>query len=61
MYIKPEELELIQWEPTSYCNANCLVCPRTDKDTMLTQPHIVRTQRHSNDDDIQAFITICTW
>tara|TARA_B100001057_G_scaffold345656_1_gene346789 strand:- start:118 stop:1329 length:1212 start_codon:yes stop_codon:yes gene_type:complete len=56
MYIKPDELELIQWEPTSYCNANCLVCPRTDKETMLTQPNIVHTQRHSSGDDIQAFI-----
>ena len=56
MYIKPEELELIQWEPTSYCNANCLICPRTDKETLLTEPSIVHTQRHSNDDDIQAFI-----
>ena len=56
MYIKPEELTLIQWEPTSYCNANCLVCPRTDKETMLTQPNIVHTQRHSSGDDIQAFI-----
>jgi len=56
MYIKPEELELVQWEPTSYCNANCLVCPRTDQETMLTQPSIVHTQRHSNNTDIQAFI-----
>tara|TARA_B100001094_G_scaffold331727_1_gene401084 strand:+ start:6262 stop:7494 length:1233 start_codon:yes stop_codon:yes gene_type:complete len=56
MYVKPEELETIQWEPTSYCNANCLVCPRTDKETLLTQPSIVHTQRHSTTDDVQAFI-----
>ena len=56
MYIKPEELETVQWEPTSYCNANCLVCPRTDQETLLTQPNIVHTQRHSNSTDIQAFI-----
>lgn len=56
MYIKPEELTQIQWEPTSYCNANCLVCPRTDKETMLTKPSIVHNQRHSSTDDIKAFV-----
>jgi len=56
MYIAPNELTQIQWEPTSYCNANCLVCPRTDKETMLSQPNIVHTQRHSSTDDVQAFI-----
>jgi len=56
MYIAPNELTQIQWEPTSYCNANCLVCPRTDKETMLSQPNIVHTQRHSSLDDVQAFI-----
>ena len=47
MYVEPHELRTIQWEPTSYCNANCIGCPRTDPETMLTRPHIVELQRHA--------------
>ena len=57
MYIKPEELTLIQWEPTSYCNANCIGCPRTDTETMLTRPHIVELQRHATQQESNAFIS----
>ena len=56
MYIIPELLETIQWEPTSFCNANCLACPRTDKETLLTLPSIVHTQRHASEPEIQSFI-----
>ena len=48
MYIDPKELKIIQWEPTSYCNANCLACPRTDPDTLLTKSEIVKYQRHAD-------------
>lgn len=56
MYVHPSELKLVQWEPTSLCNANCIGCPRTDHDTMLTHPFIVKTQRHTTNDEIQSFI-----
>ena len=47
MYIDPLELENIQWEPTSYCNANCIGCPRTDPETLLTTALIHKWQRHA--------------
>ena len=56
MYINPRELHTIQWEPTSLCNANCIGCPRTDHDTMLTHPFIVKSQRHASDTEIQGFV-----
>jgi len=60
MYIKPNELRTVQWEPTSYCNANCIGCPRTDQETMLTRPHIVEFQRHASESETQAFISSVT-
>ena len=57
MYVHPSELKLVQWEPTSICNANCIGCPRTDHDTMLTHPFIVKTQRHATTDEIENFIS----
>ena len=47
MYIDPLELENIQWEPTSYCNANCIGCPRTDPETLLTTALIHKWQKHA--------------
>ena len=57
MYVEPHELRTIQWEPTSYCNANCIGCPRTDTETMLTRPHIVELQRHATQQESNAFIS----
>ena len=57
MYVEPHELRTIQWEPTSYCNANCIGCPRTDTETMLTRPHIVELQRHATEQESNAFIS----
>ena len=56
MYVEPQELRTIQWEPTSFCNANCIGCPRTDLDTMLTRPHIAAMQRHSTEQESDAFV-----
>ena len=56
MYVEPQELRTIQWEPTSFCNANCIGCPRTDLDTMLTRPHIAAMQRHATEQESHAFI-----
>tara|TARA_A100001015_G_C14890465_1_gene672193 strand:- start:32 stop:1153 length:1122 start_codon:yes stop_codon:yes gene_type:complete len=55
-YINPHDLEYVQWEPTSYCNANCIGCPRTDNETMLTKPYIVKFQRHASAEQVQYFI-----
>ena len=56
MYVEPQELRTIQWEPTSFCNANCIGCPRTDLDTMLTRPHIAAMQRHATEQESDAFV-----
>ncbi len=56
MYVEPQELRTIQWEPTSFCNANCIGCPRTDLDTMLTRPHIAALQRHATEQESDAFV-----
>ena len=56
MFIDPSKLDSIQWEPTSFCNANCLACPRTDPETLLTRPYIVATQRHASESENSAFI-----
>ena len=56
MYINPSDLDTIQWEPTSICNANCICCPRTDHDTMLTKPWIVKFQHHTSEDQYNAVI-----
>ena len=55
-YINPHDLEYVQWEPTSYCNANCIGCPRTDNETMLTKPYIAKFQRHASAEQVQYFI-----
>jgi len=60
MYVEPQELRTIQWEPTSFCNANCIGCPRTDPDTMLTRPHIAALQRHATEQESNAFVLSVT-
>ena len=56
MYINPSDLDTIQWEPTSICNANCICCPRTDHDTMLTKPWILKFQHHTSEEQYNAVI-----
>lgn len=45
-YIHPEEVKVIQFEPTSYCNLRCVACSRTDKKTMLPKQIVLDHQQH---------------
>ncbi len=45
-YIDPEEVKLIQFEPTSYCNFRCVSCSRTDAKTLLPKQIVLDHQQH---------------
>ncbi len=45
-WIDPDNLKVIQFEPTSFCNLRCPRCSRTDDTTLLPTAHIVRFQQH---------------
>ena len=46
LHIHPDELEKIQFEPTSYCNLRCPACSRTDETTLLPKKDVVNFQQH---------------
>ena len=45
-YINPNEIKIIQFEPTSYCNLRCIGCSRTDSDTGLPKKIVLDHQQH---------------
>lgn len=46
VYINPDELQTIVWEPTSYCNLRCITCSRINRETMLPKSAVLQFQRH---------------
>lgn len=56
MFIEPEKLEIIQWEPSSFCNAQCIACPRTDRETLTTRQHVLDDQRYAEKQNIDDII-----
>tara|TARA_B100001094_G_scaffold330863_1_gene397239 strand:- start:1257 stop:2504 length:1248 start_codon:yes stop_codon:yes gene_type:complete len=45
-YINPNEIKIIQFEPTSYCNLRCIGCSRTDSHTGLPKKIVLDHQQH---------------
>lgn len=45
-YIDPKDITLIQFEPSSYCNLQCVTCSRTNYDTLLPTNIVLKHQQH---------------
>lgn len=45
-YINPNEIKIIQFEPTSYCNLRCVSCSRTNFVTGLPKKIVLDHQQH---------------
>lgn len=45
-YIDPKDITIIQFEPSSYCNLQCVTCSRTNYDTLLPTNIVLKHQQH---------------
>ena len=52
-YIDPKDITLIQFEPSSHCNLQCVTCSRTSYDTLLPTKIVLKHQQHISLDLIE--------